>query len=86
VAIVRLNTSDIEWIKRHASEDDAIPYGSDARGTLYFQVEITVPSVEHTTFAKVDMIRFDLGTDLPSDALNRWIMVPAARYLVSDES
>lgn len=84
MATVRLNTSDIEWIKRHASEDDAIPYGSDAKGALYFQVEITVPHVEHVTFAKVDMIRFDLGDDLPSDALNRWIMCPAARYLVSE--
>jgi hypothetical protein len=84
MAVVRINTSDTAWIKRHANEDDVIPYGSDVQGNMYFQIEVTVPNVEHVTFARTDMIRFDLGKDLPRDAMNRWVMCPAAKYLVSE--
>jgi hypothetical protein len=82
MATVKINTSDIAWIKRHASEDSAVPYGTDITGASYFQVEITVPTVEHVTFAHARMIRFDLGPDAPNDA-NRNAMYPAS-YLVSE--
>lgn len=78
---VRINTSDMNWIRRHASEDDAVVYGTDIQGHVYFQVEIQIPEIERVRFAGAEMIRFDLGDDLPSDAMNRWTMVPAS-YLV----
>lgn len=77
-ATVKINTSDTEWIERHAS--DAVAYGTDIKGQMYFATTITVPSVERKTFAGADMIRFDLGEDFPRDH-NRWAMYPAA-YLV----
>lgn len=76
---VKVNTSDVEWIKRNAT--DPVAYGTDIKGALYFQATISVAAVERTTFAGADMIRFDLGADAPRDH-SRWAMYPAT-YLVA---
>ena len=80
---VRINTSDIAWIKRHSGEADAVAYGTDVKGVMYFQVEVKVASVEHVKFAGCEMIRFDFGSDWPIDH-TRTAMYPAAKYLVSE--
>ena len=81
MALVKINTSDTEWITRRG-QDEPVVHGTDIKGAVYFQTVIEVASIERTTFAGAKMIRFDLGTDLPSDALNRAIMCPES-YLVS---
>lgn len=80
MATVRINTSDTDWIKRNASESEAIPYGTDAQGVMYFQAEIQVAAVEHVTFAGARMIRFDLP-DRPADHARPGAMYPES-YLV----
>ena len=82
--VVRINTSDTEWIRRHADEDDVIPYGTDARGVMYFQADVEVASVERVTFAGADMIRFGLA-DRPADHARPGAMYPAT-YLVADNA
>ena len=81
MAVVRINTSDTDWIKRHAPESEVIPFGTDAKGVMYFQAEVEVGPVEHVKFAGAKMIRFDLGADWPSDS-TRTAMYPD-KYLVS---
>jgi hypothetical protein len=81
---VRINTSDVEWLKLHATETEIIPYGTDASGVMYFQAEIKVWSVEHVTFAGTRMIRFDFITGGPSDHA-KGAMYPES-YLVEEES
>ena len=76
---VKVNTSDVEWIERHAT--DPVAYGTDIKGALYFQAIVEVPAVERKKFAGADMIRFDLGQDFPRDH-NRFAMYPST-YLVS---
>ena len=78
-ATVKVNTSDAEWISRHGT--DPVAYGTDISGAMYFQVIVTVASVERVTFAGADMIRFDLGPDAPRDS-SRYAMYPAS-YLLS---
>ena len=80
MAIVKVNTSDTEWIERHG-QGEPVAYGTDIKGAMYFQTEVEVASIEHVTFAGAKMIRFDLGPDAPSDA-NRYAMYPAS-YLVA---
>ena len=82
MATVRINTSDTEWIKRHATEDEVVPYGTDIQGRMYFQVQVNVGRVEHVKFAGTKMIRFDLFLDAPNDG-NRHAMYPES-YLVSE--
>ena len=79
---VRINTSDIAWIKRHSGEAEAVAYGTDVKGVMYFQVEVKVASVEHVTFAGAKMIRFDLA-DRPADHARPGAMYPES-YLVSE--
>lgn len=83
MSTVRVNTSDTAWISRHAPESEVIPYGQDARGIMFFQIEFQVDHVEHVTFAKVDMIRFSFGSDAPSDHSSHG-MYPTAKYLVAE--
>jgi hypothetical protein len=83
MATVRINTSDIAWIKRNADEADVIPAGTDIKGVMYFQAEFQVDGVEHVKFAGCPMIRFDIGSDWPIDH-TRTAMYPAAKYLVSE--
>ncbi len=82
MATVKVNTSDLDWIKRHASEDDVIPYGTDTRGVMYFQADVTVLNVEHVTFAGAKMIRFEFVADAPLDH-GRTAMYPDS-YLVAE--
>jgi hypothetical protein len=82
MATVRINTSDLEWIKRNAAlESDVIPYGTDTKGVMYFQVNVEVETVEHVKFAGASMIRFDLGPNAPRDS-NRHAMYPES-YLIN---
>jgi hypothetical protein len=81
MATVKINTSDIEWVKRHGA-GEPVAYGTDIKGVMYFATAVEVVAVEHVTFAGAKMIRFDLGTDAPADH-NRRAMYPAA-YLVED--
>jgi hypothetical protein len=83
MATVRINTSDFNWITRNAPlESDVIPYGTDTKGVMYFQVEVEVASVEHVKFAGAKMIRFDLA-DRPADHARPGAMYPES-YLVSE--
>ena len=84
MATVRINTSDIGWIKRNADEAEVVPCGTDVKGVMYFQAEFQVDDVEHVKFAGCQMIRFDFGSDWPMDH-TRTAMYPAAKYLVSEE-
>ena len=79
---VKVNTSDIGWIKRHAAEAETVAYGTDIKGVMYFQVEVQVAEVEHVKFAGAKMIRFDLGFDWPADC-TRTAMYPES-YLVAE--
>jgi hypothetical protein len=79
---VKINTSDIEWIKRHSSEDEAVIHGTDIKGRVYFTAPVEVAEVEHLKFAGASMIRFDLGPSAPRDH-NRYAMYPGT-YLVSE--
>lgn len=63
---VEIRTSDATWSQQHGTP------GRDGRTV------VSVASVEPTTFAGRDMVRFDLGAKLPSDWPNRWAMVPAS--------
>ena len=83
MATVRINTSDIAWIKRNADEAEVIPHGTDIKGVMYFQAEFRVADVEHVKFAGCPMIRFDFGSDWPIDH-TRTAMYPAATYLVEE--
>ena len=80
MSTVKVNTSDINWIKRNADESQTVAYGTDIKGVMYFQVEVKVGRVEHVTFAGTKMIRFDLFLDAPNDG-NRHAMYPES-YLV----
>ena len=84
MAIVRINTSDTDWIKRHAAlEEDVIPYGTDVKGVMYWQAEIHVERVEHVTFAGAKMVRCEFAAgDAPSDHAKS-AMYPET-YLVSE--
>ena len=82
MATVRINTSDLDWIKRHAGESDVIPYGTDVRGVMYFQAEVKVWQVERVTFAGAKMIRVQFVADAPLDH-TRTAMYPES-YLVSE--
>ena len=82
--VVRINTSDIEWIGRR-SLDLPVACGTDIKGVMYFTAPVAVPGVEHVTFAGAKMIRFDLGADWPYDHTRnaRNAMYPES-YLVSE--
>ena len=80
MAQVKINTSDIAWIKRHAIAEP-VAHGTDIKGVMYFGTTIEVAGVERVKFAGADMIRFDLGKDAPRDH-NRHAMYPA-HYLVA---
>jgi hypothetical protein len=81
MATVRVNTSDLEWLKRHGHDlAGPVPYGTDVKGVMYFTGPVEVPEVEHVKFAGASMIRFDLGPDAPRDH-SRWAMYPDT-YLV----
>ncbi len=82
MAVVRINTSDTEWLKRHAPESEVTPFGVDIKGVTYFQADVEVGPVEYVKFAGATMIRFDLGPDAPRDS-SRWAMYPET-YLVSE--
>ena len=82
MATVRINTSDTDWIERHAAGSEPVAYGTDIKGVMYFQVEVKVASVEHVKFAGASMIRFDLGLYWPSDC-TRGAMYPDT-YLVKE--
>jgi len=82
MATVRINTSDTDWIKRHADESDVIPYGTDARGVMYFQADVNVWRVEHVKFAGASMIRFEFAADAPADHQKN-AMYPQS-YLVAE--
>ena len=79
MSTVRINTSDVEWIKRRGT-GEPVAYGTDIQGVVYFTTEVEVASVEHITFAGAKMIRFDLGADWPADC-TRSAMYPES-YLV----
>jgi hypothetical protein len=82
MATVRINTSDLEWIKRHGHGlEGPVPYGTDIKGVMHFTAPVEVGEVEHVKFAGASMIRFDLGPDAPRDS-NRYAMYPDT-YLVS---
>lgn len=81
MATIRINTSDTEWIKRHATEAEVVPYGTDVKGVMYFQAEVKAGQVEHVKFAGASMIRFDFGPDVPCDHASG-AMYPES-YLVS---
>ena len=81
--VVRINTSDTDWIERHATtESEPVAYGTDIKGVMYFQVDVKVASVERVKFAGAKMIRFDLGLYWPSDC-TRNAMYPES-YLVEE--
>ncbi len=83
MATVKVNTSDLDWIKRHGHGlEGPIPYGTDIRGVMYFTTPVEVAAVERVTFAGASMIRFDLGPDAPRDH-PRWAMYPGS-YLVAE--
>lgn len=82
MAVVRISTSDTEWLRSHAPESEVIPFGTDIKGVMYFQAEAEVGAVEHVRFAGASMIRFDLGPGAPCDS-SRWAMYPD-KYLVSE--
>ena len=82
MAIVRINTSDTDWIKRYGAESEAIAFGTDVKGVMYFQVEISVERVERVKFAGASMIRFSFGVDAPRDHTSA-AMYPD-KYLVSE--
>lgn len=83
MAVVRINTSDTDWIRRHVTfAADVIPFGTDIKGVMYFQAEVEVGEVEYVKFAGASMIRFDLGADWPSDS-TRTAMYPD-KYLVGE--
>jgi hypothetical protein len=77
---VKINTSDTEWIKRHAVAEP-VAHGTDIKGVMYFGTTISVGAVEHVKFAGAAMIRFDIGPDAPRDH-NRHAMYPES-YLVN---
>ena len=66
MAIVRINTSDIQWLERR-SLDLPAACGTDVKGVMYFTAPVAVPRVEHVRFAGCEMVRFDLGDDAPAD-------------------
>jgi len=72
---VKINTSDVEWIRRHAHPEDTVAAGTDVKGVMYFNVPVEVAEVEHVKFAGAAMIRFDIGADAPRDH-NRYAMYP----------
>ena len=77
MATVKVNTSDLEWVKRHGHGlEGPVAYGTDIKGVMYFTAPVTVAEVERVKFAGADMIRFDLGPDAPRDH-NRYAMYPA---------
>ena len=79
---VKVNTSDIEWIKRHGHGlEGPVAYGTDIKGVMYFTAPVEVAEVEHVKFAGAAMIRFDFGPDAPRDH-DRWAMYPDS-YLVT---
>jgi hypothetical protein len=82
MARVKINTSDIDWIKGHAPESEVIPYGTDIKGVMYFQAEVKVWSVEHVKFAGAKMIRFEFASGSPSDHAKS-AMYPES-YLIND--
>ena len=83
MAIVKINTSDTEWIGRRGLDPEGpVAYGTDIKGVMYFTAPVVVPGVEHVKFAGASMIRFDLGADAPRDS-NRYAMYPA-KYLVKE--
>ncbi len=71
---VRITTTDTTWITRNG-------FDTDANGNAI----IPVPAnVEHLTFAKVPMIRFDMKAVtriMPRDWMNRWTMLPAIHVI-----
>jgi hypothetical protein len=77
---VKINTSDVEWIKRHPHGLGPVAHGTDIQGRMYFSTPIEVAEVEHVKFAGAAMIRFDIGPDAPRDH-NRYAMYPHT-YLV----
>jgi hypothetical protein len=82
---VRINTSDLDWLKRRGHGlEGPVPYGTDIAGVMYFTGPIEVAEVEHVKFAGASMIRFDLGPDAPRDH-NRWAMYPDT-YLVEEDT
>jgi len=81
-ATVRINTSDTDWIKRNSSESEAVAYGTDANGVMYFTAEVEVASIERVSFAGAKMIRFDLA-DRPADHARPGAMYPES-YLVKE--
>ena len=66
MAIVRINTSDTEWLERRGLDLPAA-IGTDIKGVMYFTAPIAVPGVEHVKFAGASMVRFDLSPDAPRD-------------------
>ena len=63
---IEIRTEDTAWAAEHSTP------GRDGR------VVVSAEAVERVTFAGQDMVRFDLGTALPSDWWNRYAMVPAS--------
>lgn len=83
MTIVKINTSDTEWIGRRGLDlEGPVAYGTDIKGAMYFTAAVAVPAAEHVTFAGVKMVRFDLSPDAPRDA-SRWAMYPET-YLVKE--
>jgi hypothetical protein len=70
MAVVKVNTSDTDWIERHGL-GEPVAYGADIQGVVYFQTFTEVAGVEHVTFAGARMVRFDLGPDAPADHRRR---------------
>ena len=81
MATVKINTSDIDWIKRHGT-GEPVTHGTDTKGAMFFTTEIEVAGVERVTFAGAKMIRFDIGPRAPRGH-NRYAMYPES-YLVSE--
>lgn len=71
---VKINTSDVAWIKRHGL-GEPVAHGTDIKGVMYFGTVIEVAKVEHVKFAGARMVRFDIGADAPCDH-NRHAMYP----------
>ena len=83
MAIVKINTSDTDWIDRRGLDlEGPVAYGTDIKGVMYFTAPVAVPGVERVKFAGAKMIRFDLGADWPSDC-PRTAMYPES-YLISE--
>lgn len=75
---VKIRTNDRAWAARNN-----LDFQDEGMGDGYGFATLTVPTVEQVTFAGRDMVRFNLGADLPRDYPNPWVLTPATNVVAN---